>query len=192
MFNRNQAEGYLDQAIDALASPGDACNAALNALPVPIYTTDAEGRITFWNRACVEFAGREPQLGKDKWCVTWRIHTTSDDNLPHDKCPMAVAVKEKRAIRGDIAIAKRPDGTRRAFMPYPTPLFDHDGRMVGAVNMLIDVSEEQATALAAQADHCNRLADSICDVRATKILRDMADGYDRNAKALRPVRVTVG
>ena len=98
MFNSTQAEGYLDQAIDALASPGDACNAALNALPVPIYTTDAEGRITFWNRACVEFAGREPRLGKDKWCVTWRIHTTADDHLPHDKCPMAVAVKERRVV----------------------------------------------------------------------------------------------
>ena len=187
MLNHNQAEGYLDRAIDALASPGDACNAALNALPVPIYTTDAEGSITFWNRACVEFAGREPQLGTDKWCVTWRIHTTSDDYLPHDECPMAVAVKEQRAVRGDIAIAKRPDGTRRAFMPYPTPLYDQDGQMIGAVNMLIDVSEEQASALAAQADHCNRLAASICDARATKILRDMADGYGRNARALRPL-----
>jgi hypothetical protein len=100
---------------------------------------------------------------------------------------MAVAVREKRAVRGEIAIAKRPDGTRRAFMPYPTPLYDQEGQMTGAVNMLIDVSEEQAGALAAQAKHCNRLAASICDARATKILRDMADGYDRNSKALRPL-----
>lgn len=192
MLKPDQAESYLDQAIDALASPGDACAAALNALPVPIYTTDAEGQITFWNKACVEFAGREPELGKDKWCVTWRIHTIDDDFLPHDRCPMAVAVKEQRAVRGDVAIAQRPDGTRRAFMPYPTPLYDEGGRLVGAVNMLIDVSEEQASALAAQADHCNRLSDSICDARATRILRDMADGYDRNAKALRPAILKAG
>ena len=192
MFNPKQAESFLDRAIGALASPGDACNAALNALPVPIYTTDAEGRVTFWNRACVEFAGREPQLGTDRWCVTWRIHTTSDDYLPHDECPMAVAVKERRAVRGDIAIAKRPDGSRRAFMPYPTPLFDQDGQMVGAINMLIDVSEEQVGALAAQAEHCNRLAASISDARASRILRDMAEGYDRNARALRPDSVSAG
>ena len=191
MLSSNQAECYLDQAIGALASPGDACNSALNALPVPIYTTDVEGRVTFWNRACEEFAGRQPVIGKDKWCVTWRIHTTSDDYLPHEECPMAVAVREKRAIRGEIAIAKRPDGTRRAFMPYPTPLYDRDGQMIGAVNMLIDVSEEQASALAAQTEHCNRLADSICDARAKKILRDMADGYHRNARALRPSYLTV-
>lgn len=192
MLKPNQAEGYLDRAIHALASPGDACNAALSALPVPIYTTDAEGWVTFWNGACSEFAGREPQLGKDKWCVTWRIHTITDDYLPHDQCPMAVAVKERRAIRGEIAIAKRPDGTRRAFMPYPTPLFDQGGRMTGAVNMLVDVSEEQASVLAGQAEHCSRLADSICDVRATKILRDMAGGYDRNARALRPQKIRAG
>ena len=184
MFNSTQAEGYLDQAIDALASPGDACNAALNALPVPIYTTDAEGRITFWNRACVEFAGREPRLGKDKWCVTWRIHTTADDHLPHDKCPMAVAVKERRAVRGDIAIAKRPDGTRRAFMPYPTPLYDREGRMVGAVNMLIDVSAQHGRMLRSQADRCRRLARSVTDGRASRVLDDMAMGYERTAASL--------
>ena len=57
---------------------------------------------------------------------------------------MAQAIREERAIRGAVAIAMRPDGTRRAFTPYPTPLFDDDGKLIGAVNMLIDVTAEQA------------------------------------------------
>jgi len=36
----------------------------LNALPAAIYTTDAEGRLTFFNRAAEELAGRKPRLGK--------------------------------------------------------------------------------------------------------------------------------
>ena len=40
---------------------------------------------------------------------------------------MAVAIKEKREVRGEMAIAMRPDGSRKAFIPYPTPLFDEDG-----------------------------------------------------------------
>jgi PAS domain S-box-containing protein len=60
--------------------------------------------------------------------------------LPHDQCPMAVALKEKRPVFGCEAIAERPDGERRAFTPYPTPLFDEEGRLTGAVNMLVDIT----------------------------------------------------
>ena len=35
--------------------------------------------------------------------------------------------REKREVRGEVAIAMRPDGSRRAFTPYPTPLFAKDG-----------------------------------------------------------------
>jgi PAS domain-containing protein len=44
----------------------------LEALPAAVYTTDASGRITFYNKAAIEMAGRTPQLG-DEWCVTWRL-----------------------------------------------------------------------------------------------------------------------
>src|SRR5271163_1072483 len=33
----------------------------LQALPAAIYTTDAGGHITFFNQACIEFAGRSPK-----------------------------------------------------------------------------------------------------------------------------------
>lgn len=185
MIKPSLAETYLDRAIDALGWPGGERIAALDALPVPIYTTDREGLVTYWNQACVEFAGRQPQLGEDRWCVTWRIYTTSDEFMPHADCPMAVAVKQQRAIRGKVAIAERPDGSRKAFTPYPTPLFGDDGEMTGAVNMLVDVSSEQAAELDRQARHCKRLMASVCDPRASDILRAMAEGYQRNAKALR-------
>jgi PAS domain S-box-containing protein len=115
----------------------------LNALPTAIYTTDAEGRITFYNEAAVEFAGRRPALG-EAWCVTWKLYRLDGTRLPHDQCPMAVALREGKANRGGEAIAERPDGTRRAFMPYPTPLFDSAGKLVGAVNMLVDITERKA------------------------------------------------
>ena len=53
---------------------------------------------------------------------------------------MARALKEDRAIRGGEAIAERPDGTRVPFMAYPTPFHDASGRLVGAVNMLVDLT----------------------------------------------------
>jgi two-component sensor histidine kinase len=56
---------------------------------------------------------------------------------------MAVALKEGRAIRNAELVAERPGGTRVPFIPYPTPLRDSVGRIVGAINMLVDVSERK-------------------------------------------------
>ena len=103
----------------------------LEALPVAIYTTDASGKITYFNQAAADLAGRRPQLGSDEWCVTWRLYRPDGTSLPHDECPMALTLKQGRPIRGQEAIAERPDGTRVPFMPYPTPLFDGAGRLVG-------------------------------------------------------------
>ncbi|CAI8941978.1 PAS domain-containing sensor histidine kinase [Pseudomonas brassicacearum] len=114
----------------------------LEALPAAVYTTDADGRITFYNRAAVELSGRTPRLG-DQWCVTWKLFNTDGSFLPHDQCPMAVALKENRPIRGVEAIAERPDGSRVPFTPFPTPLHDADGNLVGAINMLVDISERK-------------------------------------------------
>jgi PAS domain S-box-containing protein len=114
----------------------------LEALPAAVYTTDASGRITFFNKAAIEMSGRTPQVG-DMWCVTWRLHNTDGTFLPHDQCPMAIALKEDRPIRGAEAIAERPDGTRVPFIPYPTPLHDAEGKLIGAINMLVDITERK-------------------------------------------------
>ena len=176
-------EQYLDTAVDALSSVAD-WRAVLDELPVPIYTTDTSGSVTYWNRACVELAGREPQLGNDRWCVTWKIFTTTGDRLPHDQCPMAQAIREQRVIRDVVAIAERPDGSRIAFRPYPTPLFDEHGVMTGAANMLIDVTEEQCEALHEQADRCRRLAGALYSRESMIVLKQMAEGFDRTAQEL--------
>ena len=111
----------------------------LDALPAAIYTTDADGRITFFNRETANLAGREPELGKDQWCVTWKLYRADGTPRPHDQYPMAVALSEKRPVRGVTALAERPDGTRVPVQPHPTPLFDQNGIMIGALNMLVDI-----------------------------------------------------
>ena len=130
----------------------------LEALPAAVYTTDTAGRITFYNEAAVELWGCRPELGKSEWCGSWRLYWPDGSPMRHDECPMAVALKENRAVRGGEAIAERPDGTRVPFIPYPTPLRDASGNLVGAVNMLIDIthrkqSEERVMMLAGEVVH---------------------------------------
>ena len=112
-----------------------------DALPAAIYATDADGILTYYNKAAAEMTGREPRVGVDRWCVTHRLYRTDGSFLPHDQCPMAVALREKRPVRNVEIVAERPDGTRVPAMPFPTPVFDKAGTMVGAVNMLVDITE---------------------------------------------------
>lgn len=37
-------------------------------LSAPIYVADADGAITYFNPACINFAGRSPVVGQDRWC----------------------------------------------------------------------------------------------------------------------------
>ena len=113
----------------------------LEALPVAVYTTDAKGRITFYNEAAADLWGHRPTLGSDQWCGSWRLYWPDGRPLPHDECPMAVTLKEGRPIRGVEAVAERPDGTRVSFLPYPTPLRDASGRLIGAINLLVDLTD---------------------------------------------------
>ena len=115
----------------------------IDALPAAIYTTDAEGRLTHFNPAAVEFSGRTPELKTDQWCVSWKLYYPDGRPMPHDECPMAIALKEGRIIQGAEAIAERPDGTRRWFTPYPTPIRDAQGRIIGGINMLLDITDRK-------------------------------------------------
>jgi PAS domain S-box-containing protein len=186
------------QAFSAAATPelivGDVARAhaephrlqaLLDAQPLPIYLTDAEGWVTHFNRACIDFAGRTPQPGQDRWCVTWRLHSESGAYLPHEQCPMAVALRERRKVRGVVAAAERPDGTRVLFTPFPTPIIAEDGELAGAVNILLDITDQrQASALKAQAQRCRRLAQGVSDKRTVETLRLMAADYDKKAENL--------
>jgi PAS domain S-box-containing protein len=184
MLARYNPEHILDTAINALAT-GPECRSIIDALPVPIYTVETNGAVTYWNRACADFAGREPELGQDRWCVVRQLFTTAGEPLSSENCPMAQAIRQKRPIRDIIAIAERPDGSRVAFKPFPTPLFDDAGELVGAINLLIDVTDEQSEILHEQAKRCRRLADAMYDRATIKALDEMATGFDKTADDLR-------
>ncbi|TGX55062.1 hypothetical protein E5A73_06410 [Sphingomonas gei] len=181
-------ERVIDAAIAAARRGGESLAAALDRIPAAVYLTDADGMVTHFNRACIALAGRQPMACEDRWCVTWRLYTEDGRYLPHDLCPMAVAIREGRKVRGVRAIAERPDGSRIDFAPYPTPIFDAEGTLVGAVNLLIDLSDPRYLEfLRSQSARCRRLAASVGDARTKEILTTMAADYEEQVRqAARP------
>lgn len=129
----------------ALTASEEKFRSLIQSLPAAVYTCDCEGRIQLYNAAAVELWGREPEIGKDLWCGSLRIYSSDGAPLELIHCPMARTLHEGRGVRGDEIIIERPDGTRRHVLPYPDPIFDADGRMTGAVNMLLDITELKRT-----------------------------------------------
>jgi PAS domain S-box-containing protein len=113
----------------------------LKALPVAMYATDRNGKITFFNQAAVELWGLRPELGLDQAHLAWRLCRPDGTPLSHNQWPMTVALREARRVGGPAVLAERPDGSRVSLLPHASPLRDAADEIVGAVSMLVDISE---------------------------------------------------
>lgn len=180
-------ERLIEAAIQAARRGSAALADALDAIPVAAYATDAEGRVLAWNSAAVALAGRAPRVGEDRWCVAHRLYDARGAHLPHEACPMAVAIRERRKLRGVRATAERPDGSRVELAPHPTPWFDADDRLGGAINLLIARDDPRYHRfLRSEATRCRRLADAVGDTRTADILLGMARDYEAQVKRPEP------
>jgi PAS domain S-box-containing protein len=177
-----ERSGFLREAGEA-SLRGDAhFRQVLDLLPAAVYITNASGLIIYYNEAAAALWGHHPQLGLSEWCGSWKLYWPDGRPLPHDQCPMALALREKRPVRGMEAVAERPDGTRVPFIPYPTPLYDASGELIGAVNMLVDITDRKRAEQSAQ-----RLAAVVefsDDAILTKDLDGVITSWNRGAERL--------
>lgn len=176
------SDGDSGRGDEPASNPAGEMEAILQALPAAIYTTDLEGKITFYNEAAAKLWGVEPELHRSEFCGSWKLYWPDGTYLPHDQCPMAIALKEGRAISGRVAVAERPDGTRVPFLAHPTPLFDEAGMLTGAVNMLVDISRQQEAELAAQ--RLAAIVESSDDAILSKNLDGIITSWNAGAERL--------
>jgi PAS domain S-box-containing protein len=114
----------------------------LEALPVSVYTTDPEGRLTFYNKAAATMWGQGPDLNDKGWCESWALFLPDGAPMRQANCLMGTGFGDEPAPEIEAQL-ERPDGTRVPFIAYPTLLRDKAGTPIGAVNMMVDISERK-------------------------------------------------
>lgn len=117
----------------------------LQHLPAAAYTCDAEGLITYFNQAAAQLWGKSPCLHdvNDRFCGSHKLFSADGVAISHDRCWMALALEGNREYLGREIIIERPDGSRVSALAYANPLRDDTGELVGAVNVLVDITKRR-------------------------------------------------
>jgi signal transduction histidine kinase len=117
----------------------------LEKLPAAAYTCDCDGLITFFNRHAVQLWGREPKLNDpvDRFCGSFRLFSPAGDPISHAQCWMARTLLENAEYNGHEIVIERPDGSRVTALAHANPFHDENGRLIGAVNVLVDITDRK-------------------------------------------------
>jgi PAS domain S-box-containing protein len=118
---------------------------ALERLPAAVYLCDADGLITYFNSRAASLWGREPKLRHpdDRYCGSFKLFDAEGRLVPHAECWMALALREGRDFVGKEISIERPDGRRMNALAFANPLYDDQGHVTGAVNVLVDVTAQR-------------------------------------------------
>lgn len=119
----------------------------VGALPTAAYACDRDGRILHYNEGAVALWGRTPGLDgpADRYCGAHARFDADGAAVPPDECEVARVLAAGQAQAGPEACFERPDGTRRIVRAHASPLHGPDGTLVGAMCVLVDVTDRKRT-----------------------------------------------
>lgn len=118
------------------------CRGILGAIPAAAYTCDGSGRITYFNPIAEAVWGRAPRLrdAGERYCGSYKLYSADGVRIPHEECWMALALLQGRAYHGHAIVIERRDGTRTVGKAHAHPLRNNQGELVGALNLVADVT----------------------------------------------------
>jgi len=117
-------------------------------VPVAVYTCDAKGLIQEYNQHAVELWGRAPKRNdpSEKFCGSFKIFYPDRRPMPRHKCPMARALRGEKLRATDLEIlVEQSSGVRRNVLVSPTALKNGQGKIIGAINCLHDITVRKRT-----------------------------------------------
>jgi PAS domain S-box-containing protein len=144
----------------------------LDGIPAAPATCDPSGLITYFNRHAAELWGRSPRLNDrvDQFCGSFKLYAADGSPMAHEECWMALALRRGKEFHADEIVIERPDGRRRIALAHANPILDDRGGILGAVNVLIDITDWK------QAEAAQALLAAIVESSEDAIVSKTLDG----------------
>ena len=128
-------------AAQALGAMLRASDGILDILPVATFVCDARGTILQYNRRAVEIWGEEPRPGQRHEDFTRGARYCEIDGTPLKRSMLAEVLASGTPLRDAELQVVRMDGRRVFVSVNIDPLHDAQGKLVGAVNCFLDITE---------------------------------------------------
>lgn len=126
-------------ALDALQESEQRFRNMADHAPVTIWVTDADGGCTYINKRWYDFTGQaEPEAMGRGW-----IDATHPDDRGRTEATFADANRRRVAFSLDYRL-RHTDGTYRWAVDAAAPRFDDEGRFLGFVGTVMDITERKA------------------------------------------------
>jgi PAS domain S-box-containing protein len=162
--------------------------AILGQLAEGVIVTDAQGRITLVNPAAAAIHGvSRLDVEPSGYSDTYRLFTEAGEPYPPLDLPLA------RAVRGEIVVEarwriRRPDGGEVLAVGNAQPLWDGDGKQIGAVLTLRDDTARDVAERALHElnrDLAQRVAERTAEAERAKLLAERARIEAERASAVK-------
>lgn len=113
----------------------------IHDLPAAVYTCDNDGYLKLYNKAAVKLWGREPAPGA-RWGGGAEVYDLEGNVLEELEFPLVKLLRHNKVVQREL-LMRRHDGELRAIDVYPQRLFDGAGNKIGALVMILDVTEQR-------------------------------------------------
>jgi PAS domain S-box-containing protein len=117
-------------------------NKVFEVLPIGLWFADEKGTLRQGNPAGIKIWGAEPKVPLEKYGVFKARRLPSGEELSPEDWALAHTVKEGVTIADELLEIEAFDGVNRIILNYTAPVVADDGRLLGAVIVNNDITEQ--------------------------------------------------